>query len=336
MTAIIIAATIMTIDALAHLSRETAHHRSLNFKASSMKKLLILAGLSMAVLAACTTNPYTGQQSLSKTAMGAGLGAAVGAGTGTLFGGNDLKNAGWGALAGGLAGAAIGAYMDHQEQAMRQSLEGTGIEVQRTAENTVNLTMPSNITFAYNSADLTPQVQTALDSVARILNQYPATTINVTGHTDDIGSDNFNQTLSERRAASVATYLGSHGVNPARVSQQGMGERMPKVANVDEASRSQNRRVELAIKANEAAGAPTQPGAAPTGTYPPPQGTYPQQGNSPPAGGYPSQPQTNYPAQPGAYPQTSPYPAQGGYPQPITNPAPSGYPPAGSPYTYPR
>jgi outer membrane protein OmpA-like peptidoglycan-associated protein len=117
-----------------------------------MKKKLLTLGISSVLLTACVTDPYTGQSSLSKAAMGGGLGAAAGAGAGTLFGGNDLQNAGWGALAGGVVGAAVGAYMDHQQQEMQQSLQGTGIEVQRTAENTLNLTMPSSITFAFDSA----------------------------------------------------------------------------------------------------------------------------------------------------------------------------------------
>ena len=149
----------------------------------------------------------------------------------------------------------MGAYMDNQQEDMQQSLQGTGIEVQRTSENTLNLTMPSNVTFAFDSADLTPQAQGALDSVAKVLNQYPDSTINVTGHTDDKGSDSYNQVLSERRAASVASYLSQHGVNFSRLTQQGMGEKMPKVPNVNEANRGQNRRVELAIVANKNAGA---------------------------------------------------------------------------------
>ena len=213
---------------------------------------------------------------------------------------------------------------------MRQSLQGTGIGVQRTAENTLNLTMPSNITFAFDSATLTPQAESALNSVAGILNQYPATTITVTGHTDDTGSDSYNQNLSERRAASVANYLGMHGVNLARISQQGMGERMPKFPNTSEGNRSQNRRVELAVVANQAAS--TQPAAVPGQGYPQPQTGYPQQPGYPPSapGTYPVPQQAPYPTQPasprpevyptpGTYPQTSPYPTvpgAGGYPSP--------------------
>lgn len=239
-----------------------------------MKKKLLTIGISSVLLTACVTDPYTGQSSLGNTAMGGGLGAVVGAGAGTLFGGNDLKNAGLGALAGGIVGAAVGAYMDHQQQEMQQSLQGTGIEVQRTAENTLNITMPSSVTFAFDSANLTPQAQSALDSVSKVLNQYPDSTINVTGHTDDVGSDSYNQVLSDRRAASVASYLAQHGVNFSRLTQQGMGEKMPKLPNVDEVNRAQNRRVELAIIANKNAGAqqgyPQQPG------YPQQQYNYPQ------------------------------------------------------------
>jgi outer membrane protein OmpA-like peptidoglycan-associated protein len=285
------------------------------------KKLLVIS-ISSVLLTACVTDPYTGQSSIGNTAKGAGIGAVLGGATGTAFGGNDLKNAGWGALAGGAVGAAVGAYMDHQQQAMQQSLKGTGIEVQRTAENTLNLTMPSSITFGFNSAQLTSDAQNALNSVSNVLNQYPASTINVTGHTDDIGSDSYNQKLSEQRAASVAGYLSQHNVNSSRLAQQGMGERMPKFPNTDENNRGQNRRVELAIVANNNAGAAQggQQGA-------PQQQGYPQQQQQPQ--GYLQQQQQGYPQQQQSYPQ------QQGYPQ--QQPQPQGYPQQGYPQqNYPQ
>ncbi|PPC91706.1 MAG: flagellar motor protein MotB [Methylobacter sp.] len=266
-----------------------------------MNKQLIPLAIASILLTACMTDPYTGQSTISNTAKGGGIGAAVGAGAGTLFGGNDLANAGWGALAGGVLGAAVGAYMDQQQQQMQQSLQGTGIEVQRTAENTLNLTLPNNITFGFDSANLTPQAQTALDSVATVLNQYPESTINITGHTDDTGADNYNQKLSEQRAASVSTYLGQRGVNYSRLHQQGLGERAPKYPNTSEENRALNRRVEMAIVANANAGAA---GAQGQGGAVPPQ--VPQQGVPQPT--YP--PQNSYPQ---GYPQG--YPQQYNIPQ---------------------
>ncbi len=279
-----------------------------------IQKKILMVSISAALLSACVTDPYTGESRVANSAKGAGIGAVVGGATGTAFGGNDLQNAGWGALAGGAVGAAVGAYMDHQQQAMQQSLQGTGIEVQRTAENTLNLTMPSSITFGFNSAQLTPDAQNALNSVANVLTQYPASTINVTGHTDDTGSDTYNQKLSENRAASVAAYLGQHNVAYNRLSQQGMGERMPKFPNTDENNRAQNRRVELAIIANNNAGA--QQGQ--------PQQGAPQQGNPPPQQSYPQQ--QGYPQQQQGYPQQPAYPQQQGYPQQPSNPPQQGYP----------
>lgn len=254
-----------------------------------MKKKYLLFSISTILLTGCITDPYTGQSSLSKAAMGGGLGAVVGAGAGSLFGGNDLKNSGLGALAGGVVGAAVGAYMDHQQQQMQQSLQGTGIEVQRTSENTLNLTMPSSITFGFDSANLTTQAMSALDSVSNVLNQYPDSSITVTGHTDDSGADNYNQKLSEQRAASVSGYLSQHGVHYSRLTQQGMGEKMPKVPNTSEANRAQNRRVELAIVANNNAGAQQQ---APQQQQP----NYAPQPYSNPANNYPQQP-----SYPGSY-----------------------------------
>ena len=292
-----------------------------------MKKSVLILAAAPLLLTACITAPYTGQSTLGNTAKGGGIGAVVGAGAGTLFGGNDLKNAGFGALAGGLVGAAVGAYMDHQQQAMQQSLQGTGIEVQRTAENTLNLNMPSSITFAYNSATLTPQAQAALDSVAQVLNQYPDSKITISGHTDDIGSDGFNLQLSEQRAASVGNYLTAHNVNYARLTQRGLGKTTPKVPNINEANRAQNRRVELAIVANQTAGAqqgnPQQQGYPQQQQYPQQQGYPQQQQQYPQQQGYPQQ--QNYPQQQ-SYPQQQTYPQQQGYPQQQTYPQQQSYP----------
>lgn len=291
-----------------------------------MNKSLLSLGIIAGLLGGCATDPYTGQSAMSNWGKGAGIGAAVGAGAGTLFGGNDWKNAGLGALAGAAVGAGIGYYMDKQQEEMQQSLQGTGIEVQRTAQNQLTLSMPStsNVTFAFGKADLTPEAQNALDPIARVLNNYPDSTMSVTGHTDDVGSDADNQRLSEARATSVANFLAQRGVNPLRISQQGLGESSPKVPNTSDANRAINRRVELSIKANENAGA-VQQGGAPQQAYPQqgyPQQQYPQQQY--PQQQYPQQvyPQQNYPQQ--AYPQ-QPY-QQPGYPQQTYPSYPQQYP----------
>jgi len=283
-----------------------------------MNKNLLVTSIAVALLAGCATNPYTGQTGIGNAGKGAGIGAAVGAGAGTLFGGNDWANAGLGALAGAAVGAGIGYYMDKQEQEMQQSLQGTGIQVQRTAENTLTLNMPStsNVTFAFARSDLSFEAQNALNSIAQVLNSYPDSTIMVTGHTDDVGSDSDNQRLSEARAVSVANYLSQRGVNPIRISKQGMGESQPKAPNTTDANRAINRRVEIAIIANQNAGANQQPQQQPgyqQPGYQQPQGGYPQQQY--PQQGYPQQqqyPQQGYPQQ--GYPQQQQYPQQG-YPQ---------------------
>ncbi|ANE55271.1 OmpA family protein [Methylomonas sp. DH-1] len=287
-----------------------------------MYKKLLAISVSAALLGACTTNPYTGQSGMSNLGKGAGIGAAVGAGAGTLFGGNDWKNAGLGALAGAAVGAGIGYYMDKQQEEMQQSLQGTGIEVQRTAENQLVLNMPStsDVTFAFGKSDLTPEAQHALDPVARVLNNYPDSTISVTGHTDDVGSDGDNQRLSEARATSVANFLSSRGVNRMRISQQGMGESSPKVPNTSDANRAINRRVELSINANQNAGAAQQNQQYPQQNQPYQQQGYPQQQQGYPQQNQPYQqqyPQQNQPYQQQQYPQQGypQQPYQQGYPQ---------------------
>jgi len=210
-----------------------------------MKKLItVIAATSM--LAACQQmgDSYGNNQSTYK---GAGLGALIGAGLGSLTGDGSTERrqrATVGAAAGALAGMAVGQYMDRQEDAMRGSLEGTGVEVQRQGDE-ILLNMPSSITFAVDSSQIQPQFYGTLNNVSQVLGQYGDTRINVIGHTDNTGSDSHNQALSQRRAAAVSNYLGSQGINYNRLSQTGYGENQPIASNATAAGRAQNRRVEV-------------------------------------------------------------------------------------------
>ncbi|WP_294201127.1 OmpA family protein, partial [uncultured Sphingomonas sp.] len=171
-------------------------------------KFLTAAALSaLVVTSACTTDPETGQQRLSKAAIG-GIGGAVGGYLlGDLVGGRrDRTEKILGAGIGGLAGAGIGAYMDKQERDLRARTAGTDVQVVRQGDDLL-LNLPSGITFAYNSSQVQPQFRQTLDQVADILSQYKQTYIDVYGHTDSTGSDAYNQRLSEQRAVSVADYL---------------------------------------------------------------------------------------------------------------------------------
>ena len=205
--------------------------------------------LSAALLftAACTTtDPFTGQQQASRTAVGAGLGAAAGAGLGLLAGGDDRRNALIGAGIGALAGGAVGNYMDRQQAELAAQLQGTGVSVTRVGNNIV-LNMPSNITFATDQDQVIPAFFPTLDSVAIVLNRYNQTLVDVYGHTDSTGSDQYNLGLSQRRAQSVLGYLSARGVNPQRMAATGFGESRPIADNSTEAGRAQNRRVEIQI-----------------------------------------------------------------------------------------
>jgi outer membrane protein OmpA-like peptidoglycan-associated protein len=209
---------------------------------------LVGVGIVVAcVTAGCTTvNPYTREQQTSSAVKGAGIGAAVGAVAGLLTKGDKLENALIGAGVGALAGGGVGYYMDVQEAKLRQRLEGTGVSVTRVGDN-ITLNMPSSITFALNSADLNAQFYNALDGVSLVLKEYNKTVVEVAGHTDSSGSDQYNQQLSQRRASAVASYLGSHGVNNQRLLTIGAGESYPIASNDTESGRAANRRVEMTI-----------------------------------------------------------------------------------------
>ncbi|HHJ39691.1 MAG: cell envelope biogenesis protein OmpA [Methylothermaceae bacteria B42] len=213
-----------------------------------MKKIATLTA-AMMLTAGCTTNPYTGEQQVSKTVIGTGVGAAAGAAAGAIGGaiaGKPGTGAAIGAGIGALAGMGVGAYMDRQEAILRQKLAGTGVRVVREGDN-LRLIMPGNITFATDSADIAAHFFPVLNSVAIVLKQFPETLIEVTGHTDSTGSAEYNQRLSEQRAQSVAQYLMAQGVAPNRVIARGMGESMPIASNATPEGRAQNRRVEIRI-----------------------------------------------------------------------------------------
>ena len=209
-------------------------------------KVAVIAAAVCAVAGCETVNPYTQETQTSKAAKGAGIGAAAGAVVGLLTKGDKLQNALIGAGVGALAGGGVGYYMDVQEKKLRDRMAGTGVTVTRMGDN-ITLNMPSNITFALNSADLNQQFFNALDGVSMVLKEYDKTVIEVAGHTDSSGSDQYHQALSERRAQAVAGYLGSHGVKTQRLITIGAGEAHPVASNDTEQGRSQNRRVELTI-----------------------------------------------------------------------------------------
>ena len=208
-----------------------------------------VVGLVVAVSACTTLDPYTREEKTAKAQRQAVIGAAAGAVAGLITGDSSLerkKRALVGAGLGALAGAGVGTYMDRQEAKLRAGLEKTGVSVTRIGNN-ITLNMPGNITFATNSADLNAGFFQVLNSVALVVNEFNQTVIEVAGHTDNTGGDQYNQQLSERRAGAVAAYLGTRSVRSDRVITVGMGEARPIATNDTEAGRQSNRRVELTL-----------------------------------------------------------------------------------------
>ena len=174
-------------------------------------KIGMLAAIAVATLGGCAS--YTGQTNdpndPNRTKRGALIGAGIGAVAGLLSGGDATERrqrAMVGAGIGGLAGAGIGAYQDKQEAELRRQTAGTGIGVSREGD-VIKLNLPDGVTFDFNKADLKPQFYPALNNVAGTLREYNQTIVEVSGHTDSIGTDAVNQRLSEQRAASVGNYL---------------------------------------------------------------------------------------------------------------------------------
>lgn len=211
-------------------------------------KLIIAFLMSFALIGCTSMDPYSGDQKTSNTTKGAGIGAVAGAVVGAAS--SSKKDRGRGALTGALVGGAIGGgvgnYMDRQETALRNRLQGSGVQVRREGNN-LYLIMPGNITFATGRAEIRSDFYDVLNSVGLVLKEFNQTAIRVTGHTDSTGSASLNQTLSEQRAGSVSSYLISQGVANNRVQSYGEGPRYPIASNDTDSGRQANRRVELEL-----------------------------------------------------------------------------------------
>ena len=212
------------------------------------KRLAIAAAAALFMVGCTTTDPYTGAQTPNRAVNGAILGALGGAAAGTLAGGNDRRNAMVGAGIGAIAGAGIGAYMDNQQRKLNEQLRNTGVGVTRTGENEITLNMPSDITFDVNQSTVKPQFRDTLYNVAQTLREYESTTVDVAGHADSDGANDYNMALSQRRADAVASVLTSNGVNPVRLVAVGFGEERPIATNATAAGKAQNRRVEIKLR----------------------------------------------------------------------------------------
>jgi len=217
---------------------------------SKMKFSLALGLSSVLLLSACDemsdpNNPNRNTQ--TGAALGAGLGALVGVAQGSTAE-ERRRGAVVGAIVGGGLGAVGGAALDRQEAELRQQM-GSNAQIVNTG-NQLIVTLPQDILFATDSANLTGALRSDLTTLAASLNRYPDTSINVIGHTDSTGSAAYNQTLSERRAQAVSSVLINSGVSASRVRSIGRGEAQPITTNLTPEGRAQNRRVEITITPN--------------------------------------------------------------------------------------
>ncbi|MDQ2094420.1 OmpA family protein [Rhodalgimonas zhirmunskyi] len=213
------------------------------------KLTLALAAGSLTLTTACTDPAAVGGigDGTNKTRDGAVLGAGVGAAIGAITGrkGDRGKAAATGAVLGAAVGAVGGSILDKQERDLRQAV-GNDVQIQNTGDRLI-VTLPQDILFATNSDQLRPDLLSDMGAVAQNLNAYPNSTVQVLGHTDNVGDAAYNQDLSYRRADTVARALINRGVTATRVQAMGRGENQPVASNLTPEGRQLNRRVEIVI-----------------------------------------------------------------------------------------
>jgi outer membrane protein OmpA-like peptidoglycan-associated protein len=207
-----------------------------------MRIAILVAAAAATVLAGCEG----GVGGVDPRAAGALGGAALGAAAGLLVGGDDRLNAAVGAGVGAVAGLAVGEYLRRQQEQMEQDLAGTGATVTNTGQSLI-VSLPSNVTFAVDSAQIDARFVEPLTDFAMTLRNYPSSLVDVVGHTDSTGAEEYNQRLSEARARSVADFFAARGVQRERLVAYGFGETRPITTNDTPEGRAQNRRVEVTI-----------------------------------------------------------------------------------------
>jgi len=219
------------------------------------KKMVAVAVLVSLTSGCMTYDPYTGEEEVSSSTIGAVAGAVTGAliGVATSSKSDRGKGALIGAIGGGAIGGGAGYYMDQQEAKLRHQLKDSGVGVSRTGDE-ITLIMPGNITFESGKANLQTSFEKVINSVALVLKEFTETAIEVTGHTDSTGALAFNQTLSEQRADSVKYAMQTRGVASGRIHSSGKGPRLPIASNDTAAGKQANRRVELKLLPLETAG----------------------------------------------------------------------------------
>ena len=212
-----------------------------------MKKHLLTAIAASVALAGCADRPLTFMES------GALIGAASGAVIGAVAYKKDrTKGAVVGAVGGGLAGGAVGAYMDSQkrdlEKNLAQEIQAGQARVEKLPGDVVRVTMTNQTAFETDSSAIKPGFHSTMDKLADVVVRYGKTTLTVVGHTDNVGTNDYNQRLSERRALSVAQYLETRRVNGMRLATAGKGESQPVASNSSDSGRQANRRVEIYVE----------------------------------------------------------------------------------------
>lgn len=203
-------------------------------------------------VAACATDEYGRKRPLSDAERGAIIGAASGAVIGGLASKNKKKGILLGAVGGGIAGTAVGAYMDKQKQDLEKVLapeRGAGsIQVEKLAGDILRVTMTEQTAFEIDSAQIKPGFHSTMDKIGSVVNRYGKTHLTIVGHTDSTGSTQHNQGLSQRRAQAVQNYFAQQGVIPERMAAEGKGEAAPRASNNTAEGRRLNRRVEVYIE----------------------------------------------------------------------------------------
>ncbi|PTX54756.1 outer membrane protein OmpA-like peptidoglycan-associated protein [Litoreibacter ponti] len=213
----------------------------------TIKPIAALAAVALAA-SACTTDSLS---DVNKSQTGAVIGGAIGGLIGASSDDNKLIKGVVGAGIGAAAGGFIGHQLDKQAQDLRRDIGNEDIEITNTGDE-LRVTMPQDLLFASDSSTLRSDLRADLEALANNLRDYPDTTVNIVGHTDDTGSESYNYDLSERRAQSVAFTLEDAGVSPSRIRSWGQGESRPVASNLTEEGKAQNRRVDIIIRPNAA------------------------------------------------------------------------------------